>query len=290
MFEGAESFASDLSSWDVKEVVNTGAMFKGAAKFNSDLSGWNVESARWFSGMFEDAALFNQNLCAWGPLMTDLYNQRPHDVSNMFVGTSCPLELDPDLSGSTPKPFCHSCVSQENRCFSDNLDLKIAVQEYVNDPSPNSQVAQAHGYPINTWCVGQIVDFTGIFEGLSNFNEPLVDWDVSAATTMKDMFRGAAAFNQDLSEWEVSSVTNMFRMFNGAESFNGDVSSWDVRSVEDMRQMFWDAESFDQDLCAWGSDLDMHVRVFNTFLGTNCPVEADPEISNKEQGPFCYVC
>ncbi len=43
MFEGATSFNSDISGWDVSKVKFMTNMFGGASSFsNHDLSGWNV--------------------------------------------------------------------------------------------------------------------------------------------------------------------------------------------------------------------------------------------------------
>ena len=42
MFDGATSFTSDLSGWQVGQVTNMDYMFKDAASFTSDLSRWQV--------------------------------------------------------------------------------------------------------------------------------------------------------------------------------------------------------------------------------------------------------
>ena len=80
-------------------------MFEEATTFNQDISTWNVTSVTNLEGMFLGAASFDQNLCAWG-------SRLPPDavVTEMFVGTACPVMDDPDLSANPPGPFCHTCM------------------------------------------------------------------------------------------------------------------------------------------------------------------------------------
>jgi len=44
MFLHCESFESDLSKWDVKNLVRCDRMFCNASFFKSDLSKWNLEN------------------------------------------------------------------------------------------------------------------------------------------------------------------------------------------------------------------------------------------------------
>ena len=94
----------------------------------------------------------------------------------------------------------------------------MAVDDYLDDSSPNTSVAATFGWPIAEWCVSSITDFSNVFSAARNplaagFNESLAGWNTSRATSMFRMFEGTAAFNQDLSEWEVSRVRTMGRMF-----------------------------------------------------------------------------
>ena len=43
MFDGASSFNSDISRWDVSSVKYMEAMFFFASSFNSELSNWKLE-------------------------------------------------------------------------------------------------------------------------------------------------------------------------------------------------------------------------------------------------------
>ena len=42
MFEGAQSFNSDIGDWNVSNAVNMSRLFYGAKTFNQDLSLWCV--------------------------------------------------------------------------------------------------------------------------------------------------------------------------------------------------------------------------------------------------------
>lgn len=64
-FFNNNSFDSDISFWDVSNVINMDGMFFGAVSFNRDISGWNVSKVTNMGSMFKDASLFNQNIGNW---------------------------------------------------------------------------------------------------------------------------------------------------------------------------------------------------------------------------------
>ena len=55
-------------------------------------------------------------------------------------------------------------------------ELRMAVQEYMANPSDR---AQTYGWPIGTWCVSELDDFSSIFYGLSTFNEDISNWNTA---------------------------------------------------------------------------------------------------------------
>ncbi|MEO1021513.1 MAG: BspA family leucine-rich repeat surface protein [Bacteroidota bacterium] len=65
MFEDADSFDGDVSSWDVGNVTSMDAMFFGAAAFNADVSNWDVSKVTRMINMFNRAESFNQDLGHW---------------------------------------------------------------------------------------------------------------------------------------------------------------------------------------------------------------------------------
>ena len=152
-----------------------------------------------------------------------------------------------------------------NQCFGaddggpDGI-LFLAVRDYVSQDCANNNnctVAQTYGWPMNSWCVGNVTDMSYLFSYMSSdmsysplskemdtFNEDISGWDTSSVIDMSGIFRGSASFNGDLSLWKTSNVDNMGSMFNGATSFNGNISSWDTSNVIYISGMFNGATSF----------------------------------------------
>jgi surface protein len=157
--------------------------------------------------------------------------------------------------------------------FKSTSDLRVAVDQYLLDNGPGSEVASIYGFPIGNWCVSKIQDFSYLFNsnGFENperfnpaaaeFNEDISRWNVSSATSMRSMFRSAisinqqirstVSFNQPIGNWDVSSVTDMRYMLEGADAFNQPLEYWNVSSVTDMGATFNGARSFDQPIGKW---------------------------------------
>ena len=91
-----------------------------------------------------------------------------------------------------------------------NTELLAAIDNYIisgGDTNPNSDSALLYGFPIGTWCVGDVQDFSFAFQSYTEFNEALNDWNTSSATDMSFMFENAESFNQPLDNWDVRYVT-----------------------------------------------------------------------------------
>ena len=106
------------------------------------------------------------------------------------------------------------------------------------------------GDDLTKYCTTKIVDMSGLFYRVDDFNQNISSWDVSNVTNMAAMFRAAYSFNQDIGNWDVSSVTNMTAMFLYSY-FNQDIGSWDLSNVTNMNQMFASAYRFNQDIGSW---------------------------------------
>ena len=166
-------------------------------------------------------------------------------------------------SNSSPSqsPSVSSAPSQSTfECFATGDELKSAVYQYVRfrcvlHPTFGidecRSIISKYGWPMNSWCVGNVTDMSGLFREMRTFNDDVSLWDVSKVQDMRSMFDGASSFNEDLSLWNVSQVQDMSDMFNDASSFNGDVSLWDVSQVQDMSGMFYYASSFNGNLSSW---------------------------------------
>lgn len=136
------------------------------------------------------------------------------------------------------------------KCFADRDELVDAVDAYLDSEDPQtSTVAETYGYPIGSWCVKDVTDFSYLFDGTrglglaATFNEDLNSWNVAKAEDMKYMF-ASSAYNGDISGWDVSNVKEMQGMFEDATDFNGDLSKWNTESLEDTEYMFSGATSF----------------------------------------------
>jgi hypothetical protein len=66
---------------------------------------WDVSNVTDMEGMFYDATAYNQNLCDWGTKLQTIAS-----VDDMFSGSGCDNEADPDLTFVPPEPFCADCT------------------------------------------------------------------------------------------------------------------------------------------------------------------------------------
>ena len=132
------------------------------------------------------------------------------------------------------------------KCFETSQELREAVVQYKNKDTFDQSLASKYGWPISTWCVSHIEDFSNLFTVQHHrfFDEPLEDWDMSSATDLSGMFQNCHWFNQPLRQWDTSSVRTMTRMFAAARAFNQPLDGWTVHRVTDMSYMFLHAFSF----------------------------------------------
>ena len=109
----------------------------------------------------------------------------------------------------------------QNKCItnpdSNPNELKQAVDDYIDgncfDVNNDCAVIATYGWPINSWCVGNITDMSELFYWRVNFDESISDWDTSRVTDMTGMMRGAQSFSGNISMWNTSSVEDMGGMF-----------------------------------------------------------------------------
>lgn len=84
--------------------------------------------------------------------------------------------------------------------------------------------------------VGNINDFSFLFENYKGEFGDISKWDVGNAINMEGMFMNSN-FNGDISNWDVFLVENMRNMFKNSK-FNGDLSKWDPGNLEHGKDMF----------------------------------------------------
>lgn len=160
-------------------------------------------------------------------------------------------------------------------CFRDCTSLTTADLSSWDVSSVISMQSMFQGctnfnQPLDSWNVSSVTNMDSMFNSASSFNQPLDNWDVSSVTNMGSMFQQSTSFNQNIGSWDVSSVTNMGGMFRGATSFNQPLNNWDVSSVTNMAFMFFTASSFNQDIGNWNvSSVTNMLYMFNGATSFN---------------------
>jgi surface protein len=219
--------------------------------------------------------------------------------------------LNSDYRNPTTTTEVHGTTGiRDFSCFWNRDELVAAVDDYVeaDDPSQSGS-ALLYGYPMATWCVDHVTDFSTVFSAyrqprMEEFNEDLSAWKTSSAINMIAMFDGCANFNGDIDSWDVSNVKRADSMFRHARRFNRDISSWNLASVQDLDEFVLGASDFAQDLCPWQTRLPQGWTGIDMFKGTVCPNVADPVCFNLQNagtkhdndnhamkdGSFCFVC
>jgi Mycoplasma protein of unknown function, DUF285 len=204
-----------------------------------------------------------------------------------------PQPVTPPMTPATTTNDPQACMFQGIGCraFATTDELYQAVDRvaeliFAFEANPKSvnltqppPVSLLYGYPIGTWNVSLITNFSRVFDpwrhlpfqpnraaaprleqdsteatqGLATFfNEDVGGWDVSNAVTMVGMFAGAAAFTgRGLEQWDTSRVVNLSFAFLDTALFNGSISHWNTARVVGMEGMLQNAPVFDRDLSEW---------------------------------------
>jgi surface protein len=219
----------------------------------------------------------------------ELYQAVDAYLAALVASASSMEELDNDLWTSTNTTSSDANdTSASRRPPPPRLDV------------PSSPVALKYGYPMGTWNVSLLSNFSRVFDAyrhnglpfdslrsssstdddsassdtssssassvLAFVNEDLSGWDVSNAETLFAMFAGAHDFiGFGLDEWDVSRVTNFSYMFMDAHSLQANVSSWNTSAAVSMEGLFQDATSFNGDLSAW--DVSRVTNLAHMLLG-----------------------
>ena len=167
MFNGAASFNSDISGWDVSRITDLTSLFQGATSFNQNISGWNTSAVTSLQSTFNGATSFNQPIGSWNTSSVTSF-------ANTFSGASSfnqPLSQW-DTSAATTMPFMFSGASSFNQ-------------------------------PIGNWNVSRVTMYSGMFANAVAFNQPLTGWNTTAGSYFDTMFQGATGFNQSLATMNV---------------------------------------------------------------------------------------
>ncbi|BAV94906.1 BspA family leucine-rich repeat surface protein [Ichthyobacterium seriolicida] len=179
MFYGAESFNSDISSWDVSKVTNMRAMFHTASAFNQDLNKWDTGEVTDMKGIFYDASVFNGDISNWNTSSVT-------DMSSMFEAA---ILFNQDLNN-----WDVSKVTNMNRMFSR---------------------ATVFNGDIGKWDVSKVTDMFGMFYTAKSFNKEIENWDITSVTDIDYFLAIASSFSKSLKKWRVPAKTNISNMLWG---------------------------------------------------------------------------
>jgi len=95
--------------------------------------------------------------------------------------------------------------------FTSTEELYAAVDDYIANGGVNTtSSAITYGYPIGTWDVSGITDFTSVF-------------DPNRGSAFEDFDTTVGYMNYDVSTWDVSNGLTFDRMFR-ATTFNGNLT------------------------------------------------------------------
>ena len=172
------TFNGDISSWDVSNVTNMGAMFSNSV-FNQDISSWDVSNVTNMEGMFSNS-VFNQDISSW-----DVGNVR--SMNYMFSNSA----FNQDISS-----WDVSHVTEMYAMFSNSaFDRNIGSWDVGNVRSMAEMFSSsAFNRNISSWDVANVVSMEAMFYGALNFNQNLSAWDVQNVQYCLGFSWGAPAY------------------------------------------------------------------------------------------------
>lgn len=103
----------DLECWDVSQVTDMSGAFAYQDEINEGVECWDVSSVTDMSDMFFEASSFDQNLNSWG----DKVPRSDIVTTDMFKGSGCAVQSDPDTIGRPWCQFDQPVFSPQFECF-----------------------------------------------------------------------------------------------------------------------------------------------------------------------------
>jgi surface protein len=263
-FSGAAMFNSDVNRWDIRRVSRMQHTFSGTTVFDQDIDGWDTSNVQLMQATFLSATAFDQDINGWDTAnvdnMANMFNSAmsfSHLVDAWVVGeqtNTLRMFADTAILQRGRVPCWYRGESQGSVCPIKNPTTGITTFTVTDTlkhvctmwaaGATHASALETYG-SIETWNVAHLTDFSGIFEGLSAFNDGRINqWNVSQSTSMDSMFKGASYFNQPLDSWSLFKVRSTNNMFDGAFRFDQDLGNFDTSSVTSMVSMFEGATEF----------------------------------------------
>ena len=241
MFNNADAFNQDVSSWDLSNASQLQNMFSQSSAFDNGGVALNWDDGfannANISGMFFGATAFNQPIGTW--VTSNVTN-----MSQLFFGAT-----------AFNQPIGNWNTSS------------------VTNMSSMFQLAAAFNQPIGTWNTTSVTGMNQMFSSATVFDQNINNWNIDKVTSMQRMFSGATNFNGELptnrSSGVIPVLTNMGYMFYNAPAFNQDVSVLNVTNVTYMQHAFTNARAFNNaDVpLNWGSETAKITNWNNAFQG-----------------------
>ena len=237
------------------------SMFQGANSFNGDISTWNVSQCTSFQYMFYQNTAFNQSLVGWTLPTTSTYT--------MYAMFQQATSFNGDISTwNVSQCTSFQYMFYNNTAFNQSLVGWTLPTASSYTMSSMFQGANSFNGDISTWNVSQCTNFTYMFYNNTAFNQSLVGWTlphhfppivcmvcsrepVSMATfqpgTLVNAQISILCSNErprSISPWSdgplpTTSTYTMYAMFRQANIFNGDISTWNVSKCTNFTYMFY---------------------------------------------------
>lgn len=305
MFKDTKNITTDISNWDVSNVVSMDNMFENALEFNQDLSNWlvpNISSKpvnfdtgaemwalprpTWGNGNLEPTPItpfdFNMTSTEYGGFritIADTVTEWSILQNDVVIdsGTEAIYEkLIDSISAGDVNIKVYADADYIQLMYTDQALMDTITVNDFGTVVPNIRLAmQEVPLTVPTSIPNTLTNLTAMFATSYNFDQDISMWDVSNVTNMSQMFSSCFKFNQDISNWNVSNVTNMSTMFNGASNFNQNISNWNVSNVTTMSTMFNAAAVFNQPIGSWNvSNVTNMVGMFEDTTSFNQPLDA----------------
>ena len=180
-------------------------MFSGAKLFNSDVSTWEVSNVITMDKMFWQATSFKRMLCraAW-------VNSKARKI-DIFTGSSGSISRTVCAVTFLSRVAIRSAIVACTK-LSPKYDCSNSLHGLIGEWDVSSvtdmdeifnQVSSFNG-DISKWDVSSVITMRAMFASAFSFNGDISKWNVACVIDMSGMFWRAAAFNGDLSEWDVS--------------------------------------------------------------------------------------
>jgi surface protein len=186
-FSGCTNFDSNISGWDVTNVIDMSGMFDSARAFTSNISGWDTSNVTNMSFMFCSAIAFNSNISDWK-------TTKVTNMSYMFFNAG--IFNQPIGIWDTSK------VTNMYRMFSSAFEFNQSINY---NPTTGS------------WNTSNVIDMSWMFANdpdtpISKFNQDIGNWITTKVTNMSYMFYHATAFNNG--DYPYESTKKMNWTFN----------------------------------------------------------------------------